>query len=163
MCQYTLPVWTFKEQISALFLTFMSLMFSFGSCTLSWAFSVVRGVSGWISVSAPENVAGKSHTFTVQSWLPVATNDAFILETHTDTDCLNTFSIKLSEACVTWTDVRLWDWGRSPGAADGAHGVGVTGALGHTSHQAAVTVHLPHTHWPVLETDTCWLNGLVVL
>ena len=41
-----------------------------------------------------------------------------------------------------------------PGAGDGAHGVGVAGALGHTSHLTTITVHLPHTHGPVLKTNT---------
>lgn len=58
----------------------------FLSCTLSWAFSVVRGFSWWIS--SPENSAGRSHTFTVQSWLPVATKDAFILDTNKDRNSL---------------------------------------------------------------------------
>ena len=41
-----------------------------------------------------------------------------------------------------------------PGAGDGAHGVGVAGALSHTAHLTTVAVHLPHTHWPVLKTWT---------
>lgn len=49
-------------------------------CTLSWAFSVVRGLSWWNSVPAAGS-SGKSHTFRVQSWLPVTTKAAFNLNT----------------------------------------------------------------------------------
>ena len=45
-----------------------------------------------------------------------------------------------------------------PGAADGAHSIGVAGALGHTVHLTTGTVHLPHTHWPVLKTQHTDVN-----
>lgn len=50
-----------------------------------------------------------------------------------------------------------------PGAGDGAHSVSVAGALGHTVHLTTVTVHLPHTHWPVLKTKTTFTNYIVCL
>lgn len=44
-----------------------------------------------------------------------------------------------------------WKQGVIPGAGDAAHSIGVAGAPGHTAHMPAV--HLPHTNWPVLQTN----------
>lgn len=57
-------------------------------CTLSWAFSVVRGLSWWMSSPAVVRSAGRSHTFTVKSWLPDTMNDAFILNKDTHKELL---------------------------------------------------------------------------
>lgn len=38
------------------------------------------------------------------------------------------------------------------GAGDGAHSIRVAGAAGDAVHLTTVTVHLPHTHRPVLKT-----------
>lgn len=125
-------------------------------CTLSCAFSVARAVSWWMPPSA-EQSAGRSHTFTVQSWLPVATNDAFILGTSTKTRAdahtvISPFILYLCcHVCKENQLIRQLAGGVLPGAGDGAHSVGVAGALGHTSHLTTVTVHMPHTHWPVLQ------------
>lgn len=40
-----------------------------------------------------------------------------------------------------------------PGEGDGANSVGVAVALRHALHPTTVTVHLPHTHGPVLKTQ----------
>lgn len=61
-------------------LLFFPPQWTFCLSTLSWAFSVVRGVS-W-QISSEDRSGGRSHTFTVQSWLPVATKEAFILWTN---------------------------------------------------------------------------------
>lgn len=51
--------------------------------TFSWAFSVVRAVSWCTPSPVAVTSAGRSHTFTVQSWLPDTMKDAFILNRNT--------------------------------------------------------------------------------
>lgn len=51
----------------------------------------------------------------------------------------------------------------SPGAGDGAHSVGVVAALSHAAHLTAVLLHLPHTHWSVLEAKLQHAITIVVL
>lgn len=101
----------------------------FWVCTLSWAFSVVRGLSWWMLSSAAVKSAGRSQTFTVQSRLPDTTKEAFILNKHTQVEVYFSVDVEdvASEDCKTsygtWS--RRWSpqhWcGCSPGPHS-AHG-----------------------------------------
>ncbi len=134
---------------------FLLCMLECCACTLSCDFSVVRGVSWWMSGPVVDKSAGRSHTFTVQSWLPDTMKEAFILDTNTWK-----YGQSLPITLFFWTCLCWGVWIRNvcvlecealPGAADGPHGVSVAAALCHTAHLTAVTIHLPHAHWPVLK------------
>lgn len=124
-------------------------------CTLSWAFSVVRGISWCIPSPVVVKSTGRSHTFSVQSWLPDTMKDAFILNknTHTSTEGRSCLSPALfwTYECGKKTSMAA---GGIPREGDGAHSISVAGTPGHTVHPTTVTVHLPHTHWPVLKIKT---------
>lgn len=74
--------------------------------------------------------------------------------------CLS-LSFSFYGACDGDTHTCLQECVVLPGAGDGAYSVSVAGALCHTVNLTTVTVHLPHTHRPVLKTKTQHANVTV--
>lgn len=142
-------------------LILLTMMFllptEFWACTLSWAFSVVRGVSWWMFSAAAVKSAGRSQTFTVQSRLPETTKEAFILNKRTQVEVY--FSVDLEDvalgywntSCDTWS--RRWSPQHWCGWHPGPHSA--HGRCPCATHRLTCPVSKEATHLVNLQ-NICW-------